>query len=197
MIVIGIVGGIASGKSFVSNVFERKGALRVDADRIGHQVLMETETKKLIKDTWGDCVFDDVGNIDRQKLAEIVFRPDSNQLVQLEQITHPKINTRLRDILDESRENYPAAILDAPVLLKAGWNKFCQRILYVDCPKAIRLQRAMQRGWTEEMFNSREASQIDLELKKSISTDTIRGTDSLEEIECQVNDFWQRWGLSR
>lgn len=195
MIVIGIVGGIASGKSFVSNVFEQKGALRVDADRIGHQVLMEKETKKLIKDTWGDCVFDDAGNIDRQKLAEIVFRPDSNQLVQLEQITHPKINARLRKILDESREKYPAAILDAPVLLKAGWNKFCQRILYVDCPKDIRLQRARLRGWTEEMFNSREASQVDLERKKSISTETIRGTDSLEEIERQVNDFWDQWGL--
>jgi dephospho-CoA kinase len=196
MIVIGIVGGIASGKSMVAKSFARLGAVIVDADRVGHQVLEEPSIKQKIRDAWGDRVFDEFGNVVRPRLAEIVFDTDSENLKKLEQITHPRISSLLKEKLDQlSRGACPAVVLDAPVMLKSGWDRFCDKLVYVDCPREIRLQRAAKRGWTEAMFDQRESLQISLREKKARATEIIINSGTVEMIDQQVNSLWIRWNL--
>jgi dephospho-CoA kinase len=162
MILIGILGGVASGKSAVCNCLRSLGAAVLDADRVGHAVLREAEVKRAIHHRWGGKVFDAAGEIDRPAVAQIVFAatPESKtELTFLEQLTHPRIGQRLQAQLAElNREGARAAVLDAPVMLKAGWDRMCQRIMFVDTPRCLRLERARQRGWTEADFEAREAA---------------------------------------
>ena len=195
MIVIGIIGGIASGKSFVAETFESFGAYRIDADRIGHQVLAEKETKQRIKDTWGDRVFDSCGNVDRQSLAKIVFSSHS-ELQKLEQITHPKIESRIKQTLGQLAASYPAVIIDAPVLVKAGWHQHCDKLVFVECSLPTRIKRAQARGWSAEMLEQREASQTSLEAKKALATDVVQNSSDSDQVKSELRKLWNRWELS-
>ena len=194
MIVIGIIGGIASGKSFVSKILESFGALRIDADQLGHQVLAEKETIQRIRNTWGDRVFDSSGNVCRSELAAIVFNFHS-ELQKLEQITHPRIESLIRQTLSQKAVNYPAAIIDAPVMIKAGWHRHCDKLVFVDCPRQRRLDRALERGWTREMFDQRENSQTSLEHKKALATDVVQNSEDSDQIRSQLLELWKRWQL--
>lgn len=195
MIVIGIIGGIASGKSFVAKIFEGFGALRIDADRIGHQVLTEKQTIQGIKEIWGDRVFDSSGNVNRSELAKIVFECNS-ELQKLEQITHPRIESLIQQTLNRAEPSYPAAVIDAPVMIKAGWHRHCDKLVFIDCPREIRLTRAMERGWTQEMFDQRENSQTTLAAKKALATDIVQNPHDSDLIRPQLHELWNQWGLS-
>ena len=123
MIVIGIAGGIASGKSSVADCFERLGAKVVNADRLGHQILDEPEMKQKIVECWGGDVLTE-GKVDRAALARVVFAAADaeQQLASLEQMTHPVIGQRIRECLTELElSKAPAVVLDAPVMFKSGW----------------------------------------------------------------------------
>ena len=194
MIVVGIIGGIASGKTFVGRAFSRFGAQRIDADRLGHLVLNDRETKNSIRNAWGESVFDQYENVDRSKLAEIVFENHS-ELHRLEQITHPKIESLIIDALKVVSDECPVVLLDAPVLVKAGWHRHCHKILFVECPWDIRLQRARARGWSESMLRKREAAQAPLDEKRSLATDFIVN-DHETDIEAQVRKLWNSWGIA-
>ncbi len=194
MIVIGIIGGIASGKSFVAKIFESFGAYRIDADQLGHQVLAEKETIQRIKDIWGDRVFDSNGNVSRPRLAEIVFECHS-ELQKLEQITHPRIESLIIQSLAQLTGNHPAVVIDAPVLIKAGWHQHCDKIVFVECSLECRIERAILRGWTQEMFERREASQTPLEAKKALATDVVQNSSDSDQIQRQLRELWNRWEL--
>ena len=195
MILIGILGGVASGKSEVSNRLRSFGAEVLDADRVGHTVLQEAEVQRAIRRRWGEMVFDAAGEIDRRTVAEIVFAatPEGKaELTFLEQLTHPRIEQRLRKQLAEwNREGVQAAVLDAPVMLKAGWDRLCQRIVFVDAPRPVRLARARQRGWTEEDFAAREAAQEPLETKRRRADVMLDNSLTREHLHAQVDRFWR------
>ena len=195
MILIGILGGVASGKSEVSSRLRSLGAAVLDADRVGHAVLREAEVKRAVQRRWGEAVLDAAGEIDRRKVAEIVFAaaPESKaELTFLEELTHPRIGQRLQEQLAElHREGVRAAVLDAPVMLKAGWDRMCQRIIFVDAPRDVRLARARQRGWTEADFAAREAAQEPLETKRSRADVTIDNSLTRQHLFAQVDRFWQ------
>ena len=185
MILIGIVGGIASGKSLVSSRLASLGAEVLDADRVGHEVLRELAVKEAIRARWGDGVFDCQGEIDRSEVARIVFaaNPDGpRELAFLEELTHPRIGQRLREqIAKWSRDGRTAAaVLDAPVMFKSGWDKECDTIVFVDAPRAVRFARARQRGWTEADFESREGAQQTLEAKR-LRADVVIDNSSTSE----------------
>ena len=104
MNVIGILGGVASGKSLVTEQLKQLGAETLDADRFGHEVLREEQVKKALRERWGDAVFDAHGEVSRPSLAKIVFGPPPHgpkELTELEKITHPRITDRLRICIDE------------------------------------------------------------------------------------------------
>ncbi len=199
MILIGIVGGIASGKSLVSSRLASLGAEVLDADRVGHEVLRELAVKEAIRGRWGDGVFDCQGEIDRSEVARIVFaaNPDGpRELTFLEELTHPRIGQRLREqIAKWSRDGRTAAaVLDAPVMFKSGWDKECDTIVFVDAPRAVRFARARQRGWTEADFESREGAQQTLEAKRLRADVVIDNSSTSEHVYTQVDRFWLSLG---
>lgn len=195
LVVIGILGGVASGKSEVSQRLGWLGAEVLDADRLGHEVLREAAVRQAVQRRWGQRVMDSAGEIDRRKLAEVVFAtgPESTRdLAYLEGLTHPRIGQRLCERLAELRgQSVAAAVLDAPVMLKAGWDRLCQRIIFVDAPRSIRLARARRRGWTETDFSAREAAQESVEVKRRRADTTFDNATSREQLYAQIDRFWQ------
>src|SRR5215813_7432422 len=123
MKLIGLLGGVASGKSTVAEMFRQLGAEILDADRAGHEVLRLPSVRAAIGGRWGSAVVGPDREIDRAALAKIVFAPPPvgpTQLAELERITHPEIAKRLMAEIDNlDRQGVKIAILDAPVLLKA------------------------------------------------------------------------------
>jgi len=195
MKLIGIIGGVASGKSVVARCLAELGAVVIDADAIGHAVLKEPQIEAAARARWGDGIFGSDGYIHRPALAAIVFGADPNapvELEYLESLTHPLIRQQLRNRIADLRAEgrHPAAILDAPVLIKAGWNELCDQIVYVESPLPLRQERAMQRGWTAEEFARREAAQEPLPEKQALADVTIDNSGALEHTRRQVRSFW-------
>src|SRR5262245_46108126 len=145
MLILGLVGGIASGKSVVANILRDLGAIVLDADQAGHAVLREPEIIKEAKDRWGDRILDPNGQISRRAVAKIVFAQGNDaERKFLEQLTHPRIEALLHEELDHIRNtpNPPAVVvIDAALLFEAGWDKLCDKILFVDAPRDLRLER--------------------------------------------------------
>ena len=194
MQIIGIVGGIASGKTLVARQFERLGAGVLDADAAGHEVLKMPEVERAIRARWGDDVFGDDGRIDRSRVARRVFAPPPEGPVErafLEQLTHPRIGELLRREAESmARRGCPAAVLDAALLFEAGWNEFCDKVVFVDAPSRLRRSRAKARGWSEEDFAAREDAQESLNRKRDGADVLIDNADSPESTQAQIERFW-------
>ena len=193
--VVGLLGGVASGKSLVARQLGELGAGSLDGDAAGHEVLRVLEIEELARRRWGDEVFGPDGHVYRPALARIVFAPTPEgrrELEYLEQITHPKIETLLRrDAARLAAEGYSVAVLDAPVMLKAGWDRLCDRIVYVDVPEQVRRQRAQLRGWSQEDFMAREAAQEPLSVKRDRADTVIDNSSTPEATQKQVERLWR------
>jgi dephospho-CoA kinase len=195
MLILGLVGGIASGKSVVANYLRDMGAVVLDADKAGHAVLREPEVIAELKKRWGDGILDPTGQISRRAVAKIVFAPGGDaERAFLEGLTHPRIEKLLHQelgALRSSAEPPPVVVLDAALLFEAGWDKLCDKILYVDAPRDIRLERAVARGWSTEQFNAREAAQMPLVDKAARSHIVIRNARTLENIRDVLRLTWR------
>lgn len=193
---IGILGGIASGKSTVALMLQDLGGVVFDADQAGHQVLEEPEVKRAIQTRFSSSVLDDQGNVSRRKLAEKVFGPTSQHaqaLTELEQITHPRITIRLHEARATAQsQGAPAFILDAPVMIKAGWHAECDHLIFVEAAREARLARALDRGWTEKEFDMREATQEKLEQKRELADYVVTSDADLSQLRKQIQAFWSR-----
>ena len=207
MLVIGIVGGIASGKSTVTGLLQELGAAVLDADKTGHLVLQEPEVVRQLTQRWGDRILTTTGTIDRPAVAAIVFgaAPQADaELRFLESVTHPRIGERLQRQIErlqdqdqddqnpaDQKQRPPALVLDAPVLIKAGWDRLCDHILFVDASLETRWRRARQRGWSKKQFESRETSQTPIEIKRQRADVVIPNDGSLQETTTSIRRFWQ------
>ncbi|HUY36693.1 MAG TPA: dephospho-CoA kinase [Pirellulales bacterium] len=195
MKVVGLLGGVASGKSLVARQLCDLGAGLLDGDRAGHEALRLPEVQRLVKERWGEAVFAADGQVDRRALARIVFAPPPGgpcELEHLERITHPRITQSLRDqIAALAAEGRPAAVLDAPVMLKAGWHEFCHFIVFVDVSKEVRQVRSQQRGWSQEDFAAREAAQESLDVKRRLADTIVDNSGSPEATRAQVERLWR------
>ena len=154
LIVIGLTGGIASGKSYVAGRLAERGAVVLDADRHAQAALDEPRIRDAIVARWGEEVLDGAGRLDRQALASRVFgdavETEANRRF-LEGLVHPFVRARLREELSAAREaGAPAAVLDVPLLLEVGWAEECDAVIFVDTPTVQRAARAAERGWSEE-----------------------------------------------
>ena len=166
MKILGLLGGVASGKSLVSRQLAELGAVVLDADRAGHEALRLPCTEAAARRRWGDAVFGPDGHIDRSRLAKIVFAPPPEGPKErkcLEELTHPEIGRRLSAQAKAIKSGSPLAVLDAALILEAGWDKLCDYLAFIDVPQELRLARALQRGWTEGDFAAREAAQESLD----------------------------------
>jgi dephospho-CoA kinase len=196
--VIGLIGGIGSGKSRVSELLAQRGARVLSGDRAGHEALRQPEVKARVVERWGPGVLDGRGEVDRRGLAARVFA-DPAERRALEAIVWPWIGRRLREEVEAARAD-PAVkliLLDAAVLLEAGWDGVCDRLVYVDAPRDVRLRRlAEQRGWSAKEVAAREQAQLPLAEKARRAHDTLDNSGPPEALARQVDDMLQRWGVA-
>lgn len=190
--VIGLIGGIGSGKSHLARALaSRRRVIVVNADQIGHRLLREPEVKEEIRRVFGEEVFGGDGEIDRRSLGSRVFGPNSEEFRRtLDRIMHPRIGAAIKQEVSRAKQEpgIEAVIVDAALLLEAGWQGECDHVVFVDSPFADRLDRvARTRGWSAEELRRREASQWPLERKRE-RADTVvdntsagRGPEELEE----------------
>ena len=198
--IIGIVGGVASGKSAVAAQFAKLGAHLIEADKLGHHVIDEPEVVAAAQERWGDEVVGSNGRLNRSFVAERVFRQSAEgeqDLAFWEGVTHPRITRKLEQQLEELPSETIVA-LDAAVMFKAGWHARCEQIVFVDAPRSQRLQRAIElRGLTEAEFDRREASQLPIDFKRAQASAVIDNSSSLDQTYAQVLRYWESFSRSK
>lgn len=196
--IIGLCGGIASGKSVVANELERLGALVIRADQIGHQVLAEEDVKRRLIEFFGVDIKDTAtGELSRPKIASLVFGNSSKaqeNLRFLESVTHPRIRERILQKLHDlkTQENAPqTVVLDIPLLLESGWDTICQQIIFVATPESLRIQNASKRGWSQADYLARQAMQMPLPEKEKRSSVVFTNAGTLEDLQAKVSKWYQ------
>ena len=196
--VIGLIGGIGGGKSRVAALLAEAGAFVIDADAVGHVLLDQRPVRDLVVAQFGSSVLavatpgaagtDVAPAIDRGVLGAIVFG-QPGALRRLEAILHPRMcRTFERAIARTVRRGQArAVVLDAAILLEAGWNTLCDRIVFVDAPRDQRLARlSAARGWTEEKLQAREAAQWPLDRKRTLADLVVVNDDGPGPLEEEV-----------
>jgi len=178
MPILGLIGGVASGKSYMADLFARRGAAVIDADRLGHEALADPEVKRRLRELWGQRVFCADGSVSRPAVAALVFGDDAEAAQrrgQLEAMSHPVIRRLIQERIAEIYREDPQRliVLDAAVMLESGWSALCDKLAFVDAPHDLRLRRTRSRGWTEADFRAREASQLPLAQKRAAANYVI------------------------
>jgi dephospho-CoA kinase len=196
--VVGIVGGVGSGKSALAKwAKENLGAAVLDADAAGHRALELPEVKARIREQFGPDVFDAAGRVIRGRLAEVVFGPAEPQQAarrQLEQIVHPVIRHDLEQQLETAGRSHDLVVLDAAVALESGWSNVCDAIVFVDVPEDVRRERVRRtRNWSAEKLEERESSQMSLADKRAAAEVIIDNAGSLEDAGRQFEDWYRTW----
>jgi len=186
--VIGMVGGVGSGKSTVARLFAECGAAVVDADRIAHEVLKRPTVKNEVARRWGREVFRPDGEVDRAALGRAVFA-EPNGAETLNALVHPLIRVEMEREMRAARAAQAARLIvvDAPLLLEAGREDWCDALVFVDAPRAVRAERVhIRHGWPAAELDRREARQLDVEAKRARCAYTIDNSGSEEQTAAQV-----------
>ncbi len=185
--IIGLCGGIGSGKSTVAAVFESLGCLVIASDALNHEVLSRAEVRDVIRGWWGESVVGADGALDRRKMAEIVFS-DPRERERLESLTHPLIRQLQVDkIRQDSHSKTRAVILDSPLLFESDLHRSCDVVVFVDADHDTRLQRVSQtRGWGEDELDRREQWQKPLSWKRSRADYVIANNGARAHLETQA-----------
>jgi dephospho-CoA kinase len=189
--VIGILGGIGSGKSTIAAEFAKLGCKVIDADRIAHELLDEPVVREKVVGLFGQTVLDSSGKIDREKLAEAAFADDL-MLASLNRIIHPPVLQQTQELIEkfESQNQVKAIVLDMPLLVEVGWHKRCDKLIFVNCGKKLRLQRAKKMGFNENQVKIRENFQISLDNKASLADNTVENNSDFSAIAKQVTGIF-------
>jgi dephospho-CoA kinase len=190
--VIGILGGMYSGKSTVAAQLAKLGCAVIDADSISHQLIEEKDVLTKIIRVFGKEILDEKGKISRPALANRVFG-DPAKLGILTSILHPLVMARV-ELLIKQCEPQPAVraiVLDVPLLVEVGWEKRCDRLIFVDCAPPIRLERAKNKGvFDADQLKIRENLQISLDKKKRIADNIIDNNSDLSGLSKQIANIF-------
>jgi dephospho-CoA kinase len=189
--VIGISGGIGSGKSTVARLFGEMGCLVLNADdHVRELYATDPDVRRALRDWWGDQVFDTRGEVDRRTIARIVFA-DPAKLKRLETLLHPRVD-RVRKAAMAAAANDAqvlAYVLDIPLLFEAGLDRQCDALVFVDAPRSQRLERVrIPRNWDETELERREKLQQPLDNKRRMSKYIIRNTADVGFAATQVEE---------
>jgi dephospho-CoA kinase len=189
--VIGLVGGVAAGKSTVAAEMARLGAAVVDGDRIGHQVLLAPVVRRAIRRRWGAEVHSPGGEVDRAALAKVVFN-DPKELSALNRILHPRIRREMQRQIASARRSpgVVAVVLDAAVMFEAGWDDLCSAIVFVKAPSSARSGRSAAKGWDRAGWRKREIAQISLDRKRRKSDYMVDNSSSVSRLRDQVRELF-------
>ncbi len=195
MMIIGLTGGIASGKSTVAKMLEEKGAHLLDADKFAREAVEPDQPAwQAIVDWLGQSILLPDRSIDREKLANLVFK-DKKKLEKLNKIVHPWVGRRFIEHSEKIKANNPGAILvyDIPLLIEANMQKTVDHILLVYVPREVQLARLQQRdGLSRRDAELRLKSQAPMEDKRKHAHTVIDNSGSMTETARQVDQFWQK-----
>ncbi|MBL9141570.1 MAG: dephospho-CoA kinase [Phycisphaerae bacterium] len=184
--VLGIVGGIGSGKSAVAAALAAEGCLVCDSDALGAQALRDPAVAAQLRAWWGDRVFDANGHADRSRIAAIVFA-DPAERTRLEGLVHPWIEARRRELFAHPPAATRALVIDAPLLLEAGLGAQCTAVIFVETPVEMRQKRVLDtRGWTPQEHSRRESAQWPLDRKRNCAHHVVRNDGSSDALRAQV-----------
>lgn len=195
--VIGLTGGIATGKSTVSALLRQRGALILDADLIAREIVEPGEEAwKEIKDTFGEQYLQEDQHLNRIKLGALVFT-QSKALVKLNHITHPRIKARIKERLKavtKKKKKPPLVVLDAALLLETGLDELVEEVWLVYCSKEEQIKRLMARNNLDyhSALARIEAQKMPLQEKKIYAQVFIDNNNSKEETEKQINLLWEK-----
>lgn len=196
---IGLIGGIGSGKSLVAAELGRAGGRIISADALGHEALHQPAIRDRLVARWGRSILDERGVIARRIVGGIVF-PDAGERRFLESIVFPYIEQRVREeaAAGEGDANARFLVLDAAIMLEAGWSDVCEWLVYVHAPRAMRLERLVrQRGWSAKEVEARENAQWPLTDKVSRAHFVIDNSFAREHTVQQVQNLVKLWDLQR
>jgi dephospho-CoA kinase len=199
MIVIGLTGGILTGKSTVSEILAQRGAVIIDADKIGHEAYRpQTKVWREVVDAFGTSILKENGEIDRKKLGEIVFN-DPEALARLNEIMHPEMHSMMKEEIERLRsEGVDVVVLEAAVLIEANWTDLVDEVWVTVAPEETAVKRLQDRGGlSEEQARARIRSQLS-SADRAKHADVIVDTDcDLAEVRAKVEELWRRLQAQR
>jgi dephospho-CoA kinase len=190
---IGLTGGIATGKSTVSRLFAQRGATIIDADKIARQVVEPgTVGAAQVRQRFGAEVFDDRGQLNRSKLGQLIFA-DETARQDLNQLLHPLIRQESRRQTEQIQQATPNQLIiwDVPLLYEGKLQTQVENVVVVYVPQRVQIERLMQRDQlSEQEAHARIAAQMPIEQKKSLADYVIDNSGSYEQTERQVDQLW-------
>jgi len=194
MKIIGLTGGIGSGKSTVARFLAEQGAVILDADAVGHEALKSnSEVQEQVMATFGRDIVTTSGEIDRKKLGEVVFSsPEARD--RLNRIMHPPMFDMAKTRLTEyQRQGVAIVILEAPLLVEAGWTPLVDEVWVTVAPEAAIIRRLRERtGLSEAESQARIQAQLS-SAERIKHADVVIDTDcSLDELRLRIKELWQR-----
>jgi dephospho-CoA kinase len=188
--VIGLAGGIGAGKSTVAGIFQRLGCLVVDSDAKAKAALDRPDVRRTLVGWWGEGILSPDGRINRSRVASIVFG-DPAQRSKLEQLVHPIVREdRAAMVREAIAARAAAVVVDAPLLFEAGVDAECDFAVFVDAPRADRLERIRQsRDWEEAELDRREAAQLPLDQKRRRCRFVVDNHGNLGNLQAQISQI--------
>jgi dephospho-CoA kinase len=191
MLRVGLTGGLASGKSFVARALRDLGCYLIEADELGHQVLLPgAEAFDAVVNEFGNNILDDDGHIDRRRLAAIVFQ-DPDRLKKLNSFVHPAVFSRQEHAIAEIAARDPQAIVvvEAAILVETGSYRRFDRLIVVVCSPELQIERAMKRdSATREQVLARLDRQLPLQEKIRFADYVIDTSGTKEETLKQTRE---------
>ncbi|UCF91087.1 MAG: dephospho-CoA kinase [Desulfobacterales bacterium] len=194
MIVVGLTGGIATGKSTVSAILQEAGAVIIDADQIARKVVKKGQPAyhEIVKRFGQDILLPD-GEINRRLLGAIIFN-DPEKKKSLNRIVHPRVSRETQRNLDRIQADQPDAVvvLDVPLLIEAGMHEGLAEVIVVYAPENVQLQRLMARdNFAEADARARIQAQMPIETKKDLASIVIDNTGALEKTRQQTLEVYR------
>lgn len=192
--IIGLAGGMGSGKSEVARLMGRLGAAVIDSDRLAHQELDSQEVRQKVGRWWGRDLLRTDGSVDRAKLAQIVFVDESKRR-RLEQLIHPALRRKRARLIEQARGDpqIKAIVIDSPLLFELGLERDCDVVVFVEAGLKLRLERlARSRGWDRQEVARREKWHKPLDFKRARSDYIIKNESSIDALRRQVEKTFSR-----
>lgn len=189
--VLGLTGGVATGKSTVAALLARQGVHVIDCDEIARYITTyDTAALQAIELLFGVAVFHPAGALNRQALAAAAFSSEIKR-VALEKLLHPIIGGVVHEGIRWGRETNRDVVAMIPLLFESGWQSILDRTWLVTCTEDLQVERAKSRGWSSPQTQARIRAQMPQAEKQRLADDIVDNSGSLDELEARVMGLWE------